>query len=201
MIIGKWNKSVILTYLGLLCSVCGIILALNGVNTKYVLVLLMSAGICDLFDGAVARKIKRDSEEKKFGIQIDSLVDVINFLVFPVIYLYSVVGFSVVFMICAFLFILFGIVRLAYFNIKADEDKPVKYYQGLPVTYSAMIFPFAFALKFIIPTIFEYVLMGIMFLTSILFILNIPVRKPGKIAYIVFFVLYIAMFITFLIVL
>ena len=199
MIMGKWNKSVILTYLGLFFSVCGIILALNGVDTKYILILMMTAGICDLFDGAVARKIKRNPEEKKFGVQIDSLVDVINFLVFPVVLLYTVLDRSIIFIVCAFLFILFGIIRLAYFNIKADENAPVKFYQGLPVTYSAIIFPLAFLLKFIMPNAFQFIYLGIMFLTSILFILNIPIKKPGKKGYIVFLALFIAMFITFLI--
>ena len=64
MFIGKWNKSVILTYLGMAVAVAGIFLSFTGIDVKYAFVCLMVAGICDLFDGAVARKCKRTEEEK-----------------------------------------------------------------------------------------------------------------------------------------
>ena len=69
--IGKWNKSVILTYIGLTISVLGIMLVLFDVDLKYVMICLIVAGICDLFDGTVARRCKRTKEEKEFGIELD----------------------------------------------------------------------------------------------------------------------------------
>lgn len=84
MVIGKWNKSVILTYIGLLISILGIYISFNIENgTKYAMTCLIIAGICDLFDGVVARKCERNEEEKNFGIQLDSLVDVIDFIALP----------------------------------------------------------------------------------------------------------------------
>ena len=82
--LGKWNKSVILSYIGLSFSVLGVFLIFKGLDTKYSIVCFMYAGICDLFDGTVARRCKRTKEEKKFGIELDSLIDVFNFVAFPI---------------------------------------------------------------------------------------------------------------------
>ena len=50
--IGKWNKSVILTYIGLGCSLLGFYF--STVNINYTIICLVLAGICDLFDGFIA---------------------------------------------------------------------------------------------------------------------------------------------------
>lgn len=58
--IGKWNKSVILTYLSLSISIIGIILVLNNIKLKYAIICLIISGVCDMFDGTVARRIERN---------------------------------------------------------------------------------------------------------------------------------------------
>ena len=63
--LGKWNKSVILSYIGLSFSVLGVFLIFKGLDTKYSIVCFMYAGICDLFDGQIARKCKRTEQEKR----------------------------------------------------------------------------------------------------------------------------------------
>ena len=75
MIIGKWNKSVILTYFGMISALAGIFLAFTQENINYPMACLMAAGVCDLFDGTVARMCKRTEEEKAFGIELDSLIN------------------------------------------------------------------------------------------------------------------------------
>ena len=66
-------------------GILGIICATEG-NTFYAIILLMFAGLCDMFDGKVARtKKKRTIEERHFGIQLDSLADVVSFGVLPAI--------------------------------------------------------------------------------------------------------------------
>ena len=59
MFIGVWNKSVILTYIGLFFSVIGMYLAFTNENILYAFSCLMVSGVCDLFDGKVARMCKR----------------------------------------------------------------------------------------------------------------------------------------------
>jgi len=177
--IGKWNKSVILSYLGLAISIFGMFLLYQDVDTKYVLMCLMVAGICDLFDGTVARRCKRTEDEKQFGVELDSLVDVISFLVFPVIILLSL-GITEWYAIFVYiLYVLFGVARLAHFNITVEDlNKPRKYYEGLPVTFAAIIFPAIYLLSYVLNTnIFNLLYLVCMFVASILFIIKFKIKK------------------------
>ena len=71
--LGIYNYTVILTYIGFLSGFAGILCALEG-NAAWALNCLILAGICDVFDGKVASTKKdRTRSEKRFGIQIDSL--------------------------------------------------------------------------------------------------------------------------------
>lgn len=177
--IGKWNKSVILTYIGLTLSIVGIILVLFGIDLKYVMICLIIAGICDLFDGTVARRCKRTKEEKEFGIELDSLVDVMSFIALPLVLLASV-NASLFFIPIAIIYAIFGVARLAYFNIKiADSEKAIDSYIGLPVTYAALIFPLVFLLSYFVRNnLFIVIYNMITLLVSVLFILKIKVPKP-----------------------
>lgn len=201
MIIGKWNKSVIVTYIGLALSILGIYLSFKG-KILYALSCLIVAGICDLFDGTIARMCKRTEEEKAFGIQLDSLVDVINFLAFPIV-IYLNIGLTKwYFIILYIMYAICGTARLAYFNISLEEenkDKAVKYYSGLPVTFAALIIPLAYLLGYIIPkSIFNIYFGIIMLLISILYILNIKIKKPSLKTYPFFVIIAIIVLILFI---
>ena len=81
-LIGFYDYTVVLTYLSLISSVFGITQAIHG-NYKWAILCLALSGFCDAFDGRVARTKKdRDEDEKSFGVQLDSLCDVICFGVF-----------------------------------------------------------------------------------------------------------------------
>lgn len=184
MFIGKWNKSVILTYLGLAFAITGIYLSCcvaNGVT--YGMICLMCAGVCDMFDGYVARKCKRDEEEKNFGVELDSLSDIVCFVILPIVMCISLGMNEWYHLIMYIAFGICGIARLAYFNIKmADNSKPIKFYTGLPVTATAAIFP----LFYLIFKIFKLSHINICFsilipLVAFLYIFNFKLRKPkGK---------------------
>ena len=190
MFIGKWNKSVILTYIGLIVSIFGIFACFN-INEKSIniaLSCLIIAGICDLFDGHIARKCKRTEQEKNFGIELDSLVDVINFIALPIaIFLKLQMNTWYHFIVIA-VFAVCGIARLAYFNITTeDNSKLVKYYAGLPVTYTALVFPLFYLLKYILPlNIFRIIYSILIILVAMLNIINIKIKKPKGIAYLIF---------------
>ena len=83
--IGVYDYTVILTYISLLSAGSGIIVSLSGYGHPYVgIIFLLICGLCDAFDGKVARtKQNRTETEKKFGIQIDSLSDLVAFGVLP----------------------------------------------------------------------------------------------------------------------
>ena len=70
--IGFYNYTVILTYVGMLSGFMGIVSAWSG-NLKMALLCLIFAGVCDMFDGKIASTMKRTKQEKRFGVQIDSL--------------------------------------------------------------------------------------------------------------------------------
>ncbi|MDO4877110.1 MAG: CDP-alcohol phosphatidyltransferase family protein [Oscillospiraceae bacterium] len=201
--IGKWNKSVIVTYVGMLLAVASIFLLMSGFY-KAAMMCFMGAGICDLFDGTIARMCKRTEEEKNFGIQLDSLVDVVSFIVLPVVLIVKLAGFTWYAAVAAVLYSVFGIARLAYFNVcqeeNEDKDSPIKYYTGMPVTYAALVFPLVYLLHLYFNTevtaLFMCIAMEIM---AVLFILKIKFIKPGKKGYIFLILLAIALFAVYII--
>ncbi|MCR5488922.1 MAG: CDP-alcohol phosphatidyltransferase family protein [Saccharofermentans sp.] len=201
--IGKWNKSVIATYVGMLLAVASIFLLMSGLY-KAAMMCFMGAGICDLFDGTIARLCKRSEEEKNFGIQLDSLVDVVSFIVLPVVLIVKLAGLTWYAAVAAVLYSVFGIARLAYFNVcqeeNEDKDSPIKYYTGMPVTYAALVFPLVYLLHLYFNTevtaLFMCIAMEIM---ALLFILKIKFIKPGKKGYIFLMLLAIALFAVYII--
>ena len=202
MFIGKWNKSVILTYIGLVISILGMFICFNNNENSINLAMscLIIAGICDLFDGRLARKCKRTEQEKNFGIELDSLVDTVNFIALPVtIFLKLQMNMWYHFLIIA-VFAVCGIARLAYFNITIeDNSKPVDYYIGLPVTYTAMIFPIFYLLKCIMPlNLFNLIFTILIAFVAMLNIANIKMKKPKGIAYLIFPLLAIIILVLYL---
>lgn len=178
--IGKWNKSVIMSYIGLSLSILGIYLLINNYEIKYAITCLIAAGVCDMFDGTIARMCKRTEEEKLFGIELDSLVDVFNFVAFPLIILFNL-GLTELYHLPVYIiYAIFGIARLAHFNITVeDTNKPRKYYEGLPVTLSALIFPLVFLLSFVLDKcLFNTIYLITVLVVGILFILKIKIPKP-----------------------
>ena len=115
-LIGFYNYTVVLTYIGMWIGFLGVMLAIKD---RYVgsLICLMLAGVCDMFDGTIASTKKdRTRDERTFGIQIDSLSDIICFGVLPAVWVFCVTPKISVAFIAIFVFILCGLIRLAYFN-------------------------------------------------------------------------------------
>ena len=110
-LIGFYNYTVILTYIGMLIGFMGIMLVLKN-NHVWALICLMIAGVCDMFDGTIASTKKdRTKDEKSFGIQIDSLSDLICFGVLPSVWVMSMSDKLGVLSFIPCLFILCGLIR------------------------------------------------------------------------------------------
>ena len=184
-LIGYYNKSVYLTYLGLASSVFGIAFALKE-KFSVALSCLLFSGLCDMFDGTVAQHIPRNGPEKKFGIQIDSLCDVVCFCVFPAYLTYSMGATDILSQICMAFFVTCGVIRLGFFNVQeelrqAQTDEKRTSYQGLPVTTTALIFPAVISLLTFLSVSPVRVLPVLLVLIGIAFIADVPVIKPqGK---------------------
>jgi CDP-diacylglycerol--serine O-phosphatidyltransferase len=91
---------------------------------------------CDILDGRIARLTHTTSE---FGVQLDSMSDLVSFGIAPAIMIYMLVLRSMgkIGAAIAIFFVLCSALRLARFNVKAAGGKVVKYFQGLPTPASA----------------------------------------------------------------
>ena len=183
--IGVYDYTVILTYLSLISAVFGMTQAIHG-DYKTAIFCLALSGICDAFDGRVARtKKNRTEDEKAFGIQLDSLCDVICFGVFPamICYLLGVRGFIGLALIS--FYCMCGVCRLAFFNVLEGKRQQTeggcnKVYHGLPITSISFILPLTFWLQFIMSDrVFVLVLHGVLLVVGFLFILDFPLKKPS----------------------
>ncbi|MBP3276177.1 MULTISPECIES: CDP-alcohol phosphatidyltransferase family protein [Kandleria] len=201
--IGFYNYTVILTYCSLVSALIGTHFAFQH---QYVIALLclMLCGFFDSFDGIVARSKKnRTEEEKMFGIQIDSLVDLVSFGVFPAVIAYSMGRFTMLRCLPFFaVYVLGAVIRLAYFNVTEDmrqkkTSEKRKYYTGLPVTSSSIIFPAIYCLNiwFKIPTVQMIYFVGLG-IVGILFISKIKVPKPDLRGILILIALGIILFIS-----
>ncbi len=194
-LLGIYNKSIVLTYLGVALSILGIYLIWESIDIAIICMIL--AGICDLFDGKLARMCKRSETEKAFGVQIDSLADTVSFLVFPAVFLMYASDFSVSGVVISVLYVLMGIIRLAWFNVTVDDSRG--YFNGLPVTYSALIIPAFYAINSIIKISFSNIILQLIYISiAVLFILNIKIKKPHGVWYAVFSVLAVSVIIAIL---
>lgn len=205
--IGVYDYTVVLTYLSLLSASSGIVVSLWGKGHPFIgIFFLLLCGLLDAFDGKVARtKADRTENEKKFGVQIDSLSDLIAFGVLP-----ACIGASLIknelflarvlpgtapgwansllygfFFACLILYVLAALIRLAYFNVEEEERQktescPRKYFTGVPVTTAALIFPSVMLLQYIFSAADIAVLYFIcIVLTGFLFVSKIQIPKPG----------------------
>lgn len=204
--IGYYDYTVILTYLSILSAGSGIVVSLSGLGHPYIgTFFLLICGLCDAFDGKVARtKQDRTEAEQNFGIQIDSLSDVVAFGVLPacigaamlrrsafintVIFSnekawYVLAAKGVIFGILV-LYILAAMIRLAYFNVDEEQRRHTeggvrKFYTGLPVTSAALVFPTVLMLQFITPIDITPVYFAVAVLMGFLFLSKIQIKKPG----------------------
>lgn len=183
--IGFYDYTVVVTYISLISSIMGMFFAIDGKLPLAVFCLAFS-GLCDMFDGKIARtKKNRTDDEKAFGIKIDSLCDIVCFGIFPIILGYQL-GMCKIYslMILAFYGVA-GVIRLAYFNVmeekrQSETSENRKYYQGLPITSMSVIMPLLFMVSVFFPG-FRYFLVCLhiaMLLVGFLFILNFRFRKP-----------------------
>lgn len=181
--VGIYNYTVLMTYFGVVSAVVGIGLAMYG-RTSMAIVCLMISGFCDLFDGSIAKTRKRNEQEKKFGIQIDSLADMICFGVLP-----AAIGFSIGLTkwyeaAVLVLFVLAALIRLAYYNVTEDElqfnEKTSRqYYDGLPVTTVALLVPLIYTLRPVMKNGFLLLYVICLLMTAVAFLTKFKVRKLG----------------------
>jgi len=178
-------------------GILSIISSINGDFARAAWFLVAALG-CDILDGRIARMTNTTS---MFGMQLDSLSDLISFGTAPAIMMYMLVlknmgnpGIAI-----AVLFVLCSALRLARFNVLAQSGEIHKHFVGLPTPASAgviisfvlsyeLLAPEEYSLNFktipvlmeLIPTFFKVMPIVIVIL-SFLMVSNIPYLSFKKI--------------------
>jgi len=130
------------TLCGLLSAFLGIYFALQG-NIHFAVIGGLWAVIFDWLDGLIASKMNgRNDNDRAFGAQLDSLIDIVSFGVLPAIILLSYTNYSAWSMVVGFAIIAACAIRLSYFNIYGLTSG--KSYTGLAVDYNGLIVALAF---------------------------------------------------------
>lgn len=196
-ILGVYDTACLVSLAGAAAAVSAIFLSLHGM-IELALVGLIIAGVADLFDGVIARRMQRSEFAVQFGAQLDTTVDVLSFVVTPVVIVVSTVLPVWPLLLAAMAFVLAGVIRLAHFNtLQMQRHDQSTHHRGLPVTYSALIFPLLFLLRGNIgEAVFSQSLALVFFITGALFITDVPVRKPGGIFYLLLPALAVALSVT-----
>lgn len=182
--IGIYDYTVLATYLALLLGLGGIHAAFQARPLPAMLALML-AGLLDAFDGRIARtKKNRTEQEKRFGIQIDSLNDLVCFGVLPAAIGWSTGCGRFWFLATMAFFVLCALIRLAYFNVSEEErqdrtNEHRRFYLGVPVTASAFVMPFFYLLALYLDLSCAAAYAFGAFVLGVLYITPLHVRKIG----------------------
>ncbi len=128
------------TLFGLCAGLTSIRMSIEG-RWDWALAAIVLAAMLDGVDGRIARLLKASS---RFGAELDSLADFVNFGVAPAVLLFTW-GFSdikSIGWIAVLIFALASALRLARFNVALDDDKPKwqsNYFQGMPTPAAAIV--------------------------------------------------------------
>lgn len=129
---------------GLACTVLAIYFSISGLYSAAMIGMIWAVAF-DWADGLVARRTKgRTANDKTFGMQLDSLIDVVNYGAAPAIFLLSYGNYELIFLPGAFLIIAASAIRLSYFNTYGLADGSA--YTGLALDNNtiALVFIFLF---------------------------------------------------------
>lgn len=181
-----------LTLSGLAASLACALLAASG-RAALAVVALIVAGLCDFFDGAIARRLERSEDQREFGGHLDSVVDACAFGLAPAVLLYAIglrsipeLGLLLVLASCA-------VWRLAYFGTVGFEgDGDQRHYIGLPTTFVALVLPLVLLFGFAGAQVLRVAGVVSAIVLSLAMVSPIRIPKPGGKWYGIFLLLAIA---------
>lgn len=169
------------TLMNLFCGFLAIISIAEG-QLFFGAWLIVVAGLFDTLDGFMARLSNATSQ---FGIELDSICDVVSFGVAPgfLLYSYGLSELPFVGIILSALPPLCGAVRLARFNVEAQSERP-DYFRGLPIPAQAIMISAFYLTFYNRPELFSgfengvnTVLIPLIVLLSFLMVSTIPFDK------------------------
>ena len=169
--LGVYNYTVILTYIGMLTGLAGIGLALRG-GLPWALLCLLLAGLFDMFDGTIEKKKKdRTPQERRFGV-------------LPAAIVFAAAHGRAVAAVVSGLYALCALIRLAWFNVDEEERQDTAaggrtQYLGLPVTTVALFLPTLLGLARLASWHLGALGAGLLAVMAVAFLLPFKVAKPG----------------------
>ncbi len=181
--LGYYDYTVVLTYAGMMFSFYGIMMSIDGKFFEALFCLLI-AGLCDMLDGTVASTKERSVQEKRFGVQIDSLCDLISFGIMPAVFTYMISNCNPLVGIIASFYTLAGLIRLAYFNV-LEEDRSQNHperkrcFMGVPITTITLLLPVACVLRANFSMNGYELILGTLIFCSIGFLTPVEIQKPN----------------------
>ncbi len=147
--------------------------------------LIIAAGFFDLFDGKIARATNSTS---KFGVEFDSLADLVSFGVAPgvLVYLWVLKPLGRIGWLGAFLFLVCGALRLARFNVQVDTVNNDRFVgmpipSGAGIIASTIIFLEHYADLFGAKENYAAIITILVYLLGILMVSNIRYRSLKKV--------------------
>ena len=177
-----------LSLAGLMAALACAILGAGG-RLAWALVALMVSGLCDLFDGFIARRLERTDEKRRFGGHLDSVVDACCFGLAPAVFLHGVGLRTVPELLLIGLFLACAVWRLAYYEtVGLETEGAARYYHGLPVTFAALVLPLACLAGFWGATALRIACGAAAFILAAAMVCPFRLRKPGG-AWYAFFLL------------
>ena len=127
---------------GLGCTLLAIYFIIIGVYGAAMIGMIWAVGF-DWADGLIARRMSgRTGADRKFGGQLDLLIDIVSYGVTPAILILSYANFNPAFLPVAFIMLVFGAIRLSYFSTFGLSDDAK--YTGLAIDNNSIILVFIF---------------------------------------------------------
>lgn len=142
---------------GLGCTLLAIYFLIEGVYAAAMIGMIWAVAF-DWADGLIARRMTgRTGADRKFGGQLDLLIDIVSYGVTPAILILSYANFSPAFLPVVFIMLVFGAIRLSYFSTFGLSDDAK--YTGLAIDNNSIILVFIFIFEgYFDPSVFSIIL-------------------------------------------
>ena len=203
MILGKYNKQFVFNYLSLFFVISGMYFLAHALDLKIAIICYALVGFTTLLNVMMSKVLKNNSDDL-FRIMLSSFIDVVSFVVFP-IFIGLFLGFTEWYHFISYiLFALTGIERTTSFTLKIIEKKDKKnsrYVKGLPNYSMVITLPLIYLISKILVNLdiscdsFEILYTLLIYISSLLFVLNINIVKPNRKIYTVVSIISFLLFI------
>lgn len=187
LLIGPGGLSPLVTYMSTCCAVLSVLSSLSS-NFRLSVALVVACGILDSFDGRFASMFPRGERALRFGVEVDSLSDVVAFGVAPATLVMSVASMAgrgvlpLLGFVCSCAYVVAAVHRLAWYGTLAtSDDADHSGFRGVPVTYSALAFLFAYLPCVLLDaplSVASCVLLAVESAMAFLFVWDVPVPRP-----------------------